>query len=83
MKWTLSYVVQPDYLKVMGIPLRRGRFFTVHDDEHSPLVAVVDDVFARKYFGDENPLGKRIRLDHHRSRRQRHAGRRSSASSGT
>jgi predicted permease len=64
MKWTLSYVVQPDYLKVMGIPLERGRFFSVHDDERSPFVAVVDDVFARKYFGDQDPLGKRIRLDH-------------------
>ena len=64
MKWTLSYVVQPDYLKVMGIPLRRGRFFNVHDDEHSPFVAVVDDVFARKYFGDADPLGKRIWINH-------------------
>jgi predicted permease len=64
MKWTLNYVVQPDYLKVMDIPLRRGRFFTVHDDERSPFVAIVDDVFARKYFGAEDPLGKRIRLLH-------------------
>jgi predicted permease len=63
MKWTLSYVVQPDYLKVMGIPLRRGRFFGAHDDEHSPLVAVVDDDFAKKYFGDADAVGKRIRLD--------------------
>jgi predicted permease len=62
MKWTLSYVVEPDYLKVMGIPLRRGRFFTPHDDEHSPVVVVVDEVFARKYFGNEDPLGKRIHL---------------------
>jgi predicted permease len=62
MKWTLSYVVQPDYLNVMGIPLERGRFFTTHDDEHSPIVAVVDDIFARKYFGNDDPLGKRIRL---------------------
>jgi predicted permease len=64
MKWTLSYVVQPSYLKVMGIPLERGRFFSVHDDERSPFVAVVDDIFARKYFGDQDPLGKRIRLNH-------------------
>jgi predicted permease len=64
MKWTLSYVVQPDYLKVMSIPLERGRFFSVHDDVPSSSVAVVDDVFARKYFGDEDAVGKRIRLDH-------------------
>jgi len=63
MKWTLDYIVQPDYLKVMGIPLLRGRFFTMHDDEHAPSVAVVDDIFARKYFGNEDPLGKRINLN--------------------
>jgi predicted permease len=62
MKWTLDYIVQPDYLKVMGIPLLRGRFFTPDDNEHSPAVTVVDEVFARKYFGGEDPLGKRIIL---------------------
>src|SRR5262249_13699733 len=51
-----------DYLKAMGIPLQRGRFFTLHDDEHSPLVMAVDDVFARKYFPNQDPIGKRIHL---------------------
>jgi predicted permease len=60
MDWTLDYIVGPDYLRVMGIPLQRGRFFTPSDDERSPLVGVVDDVFARKYFGKEDPIGKRI-----------------------
>jgi predicted permease len=60
MNWTLDYIVGPDYLRVMGIPLQRGRFFNVKDDEHSPLVGVVDDVFARKYFGNQDPIGKRI-----------------------
>jgi len=64
MKWTLNYVVQPDYLKVMGIPLQRGRFFTAHDDERSPLVTVVDDVFAKKYFAGQDPIGQRIRVNH-------------------
>jgi predicted permease len=62
MKWTLNYVVQPDYLKVMGISLQRGRFFTRHDDDRAPMVAVVDEVFAQKYFHGEDPLGKRLRL---------------------
>jgi len=44
----------------MGIPLRRGRFFTAQDNERAPLVVVIDDVFARKYFGSENPVGKGI-----------------------
>src|SRR5262249_28051933 len=62
MKWTLSYVVEPGYLPAMRIPLLRGRFFTAHDDEHSPLVAVVDDVFAHTYFGRENPIGKHVNI---------------------
>jgi predicted permease len=62
MSWAISYVVQEDYLKVMGIPLQRGRFFTAQDREHSPHVIVVDDVFARKFFGDQDPIGKRLNL---------------------
>ena len=63
MSWAVDYIVQPDYLKVMGIALQRGRFFTAQDDEHAPLVAVIDDVFARKYFLHQNPIGKRIVLN--------------------
>jgi predicted permease len=62
MNWALKYVVGPDYLRVMGIELERGRFFTARDDENSPPVAVVDDAFAGKFFGDENPLGKRLNM---------------------
>ena len=50
MSWALSYVVQEDYLKVMGIPLQRGRFFTAQDRERSSQVVVIDDVFAPKVF---------------------------------
>jgi predicted permease len=42
MSWALSYVVQEDYLRVMGIPLERGRFFTVEDHESSEHVIVLD-----------------------------------------
>jgi len=60
MKMALSYVVQEDYLRVMGIPLERGRFFSAHDNETAPRVAVVDDVFAKQYFAGQDPLGQRI-----------------------
>ena len=63
MKWTLEYVVGPDYLKVMGTPLHSGRFFTSQDDEHSPPVVLADDVFVHQYFPNENPVGKRVFLD--------------------
>ncbi len=62
MNWAIDYIVEPGYLKAMGIPLLRGRFFTVQDNEHSPLVVVVDEVFAQKYFPNQNAIGRRINL---------------------
>jgi predicted permease len=62
MSWALSYVVQEDYLKVMGIRLQRGRFFTAQDRERSHKVVVIDDVFARKFFGDQDPIGRGVNL---------------------
>ena len=50
MNWAIDYIVEPDYLQAMGIPLQRGRFFTPQDNENSPLVVVVDEMFAQKYF---------------------------------
>ena len=63
MSWAVDYIVDPGYLNVMRIPLRSGRFFTPQDDEHAPLVAVVDDVFARQYFPGQDPIGKHIVLN--------------------
>ena len=63
MHWSLDYMVEPDYLKILHIPLLRGRFFTTADDEKSPLVTVVDESFAHKYFGDSNPIGRQIHVD--------------------
>ncbi len=56
------YATAPDYLKVMGIPLQRGRFFGAQDNETTPFVVVVDDGFARTYFPGENPIGKRLNI---------------------
>jgi len=63
MHWAIDYIVGPGYLRTMSISLLRGRFLTEHDDEHSPRVVVVDDVFAHKFFGKQNPIGKRINFD--------------------
>ena len=63
MSWVIDYIVDPDYLRVMQIPLKRGRFLSQHDDEHAPLVVVVDEVFAKKYFPGQDPIGKRIDLN--------------------
>ncbi|HEY6970307.1 MAG TPA: ABC transporter permease [Candidatus Angelobacter sp.] len=66
MKWALQYVVSPGYLRSMGTPLLHGRFFTAADDERAPLVAVVDEAFAEKFFPGQDPVGKRINLDNAR-----------------
>jgi putative ABC transport system permease protein len=63
MKASLFYVVQPDYLKVMKIPLQRGRFLTSADSTHSPFVTVIDNRFARLYFPGQNPVGRHINFD--------------------
>jgi predicted permease len=63
MHMALVYRVEPEYLAVMGIPLKEGRFFTAQDDERSMPVVVIDEIFARKHFGTENPIGKRLNLD--------------------
>jgi predicted permease len=63
MKATLFYVVQPDYLNAMRIPLRRGRFLSAADTEHSPLITVIDERFRQLYFGNQDPIGKRINFN--------------------
>jgi predicted permease len=46
----------------MGITLERGRFVTSQDNENAPVVIDIDDVFARTYFPQENPVGKLVHL---------------------
>ena len=53
--------VAGDYFRVMGIPLLQGRVLTRDDRANAPLVGVVNESMARQYFGEESPLGARIR----------------------
>jgi predicted permease len=52
--------VTPDYLKVMGVPLRKGRFIDEQDRVGHELVVVIDDNLAQHAFGGSDPVGKRL-----------------------
>jgi predicted permease len=60
MPFALASSVTPDYPKVMGIPLRQGRFFNEQDRLGHQQVVVIDDVFAQHAFGASDPVGKRL-----------------------
>jgi predicted permease len=56
----LASSVTPDYLQVMGIPLRQGRFFDDHDRLGSERVVVIDEVLAQHAFPHQDPVGKHL-----------------------
>jgi putative ABC transport system permease protein len=55
-------MVTPGYFATMGIPMVSGRDFSDRDGSGAPVVAIVNQEFVKRYFPNENPLGKRIRL---------------------
>jgi putative ABC transport system permease protein len=56
-------VAGPDYLHTMNIPLLRGRIFTDQDTVNSPALIVVSNAFVKRYFPNEDAIGKRIIFD--------------------
>lgn len=55
-------VVDPGYWQVMRTPIVRGRAFDERDTASSPRVAIVNETFAAKFWPDENPIGKTVRM---------------------
>jgi putative ABC transport system permease protein len=53
--------VSPDYFRAMGIPLKQGRVFTNRDTDGAPAVVIVNQAFAKRFFGNEEAVGKRMR----------------------
>ena len=57
---TRLFLVGSDYFRTMGIALKDGRDYTPRDTAQSPPVVIINEALARRHFGDENPIGKRI-----------------------
>jgi len=62
MKPSLFFASQPDYLKVMKVPLKRGRFLAQSDTAGAAVVTVIDERFAKEFFGNQDPIGKHVNL---------------------
>ncbi|MGA7521599.1 MAG: ABC transporter permease [Acidobacteriaceae bacterium] len=58
---TADYVsTSPQYFRVMGISLARGRLFSADDTAMTPNVALISQALARRYFPHQNPIGRRM-----------------------
>jgi len=54
--------VTPEYFNTMGIPLVKGRVFDDRDGPAAPHVLIINETMARRFFPNEDPIGKRMRL---------------------
>ncbi len=57
-----SNIVGTNYFATMGIPLLGGRDFTPQDSTQASPVVIVNDALARRYWPNQNPLGRRLRI---------------------
>jgi predicted permease len=60
---TMRQIVRENYFASMEIPFLNGRGFTAQDDQRAPKVAIVSQAFARKFFPNEEVLGKRVTIN--------------------
>jgi putative ABC transport system permease protein len=54
------HVVSPNYFRTVGIPLLKGRSFDETDDARHPGTILINETMARRFFPNEDPIGKRI-----------------------
>jgi putative ABC transport system permease protein len=52
--------ISHEYFRTMGIPIRAGRQFSAQDAAEAPKVAIINETFARRFFPNENPIGRRL-----------------------
>ena len=55
--------ISPDYFRAMGIPVQKGRVFSDRDTKEAPGVAIINEAFAKRYFPNEDAIGKRLHID--------------------
>jgi hypothetical protein len=55
-----TWMVTPDYFRVMGMQLVRGRFFDRSDRNGAPLVMLINDIAARRFFQGRDPVGQTV-----------------------
>jgi putative ABC transport system permease protein len=57
------FTVMPDYFRTLGVPVLRGREFSIQDSAGKPAVALISATMAQRFWPNENPIGQRIQLD--------------------
>ena len=55
-------MISPGYFRTMGIALQKGRIFNEQDTQDKPKVVIINDTMVRRYFPNEDPIGKRLRI---------------------
>src|SRR5438105_1314497 len=63
---TMRQMVRENYFATMEIPLLRGRNFTAQDDARAPQVAIVSQTFVRKFFPNDEVLGRHVTVIYHK-----------------
>ena len=55
-------IVTTDFFRTIGVPLKRGRIFTAQDGQAAMPVGIINEAMARRYWRDDDPIGKRFRM---------------------
>jgi putative ABC transport system permease protein len=59
----LFQIISPSYFRAMSIPLLKGRNFTEQDRREAPAVTIVNETMVRRFFPNEDPIGKRVMIE--------------------